>query len=374
MAETSIEWAGKVWNPLRGCSRKSSGCEKCYAERVAHRFSGPGQPYEGLTRLTKKGPVWTGEVRTVPENLSEPLRWRKPAKIFVNSMSDLFHEDVPFEFIAAVFGVMAAAREHTFQVLTKRPERMPLFFEWLTGEGALGYTWQTLYGYARAAGVPKKLLRGRMGSPWPWPLPNVWLGTSCEDQATADARIPELLRCPAAVRWVSAEPLLGPIDFGEWIQPWTCCDNHYERRVIVKGDLAECPECGSGDYAITAWGDAQRDRWESGERYSTPEGDLDVAGEWVGPHWIVVGGESGHGARPCDLAWIGSIVEQCEAANVACFVKQLGSAPTAGRIHGGGYPSTVTPLRVKLKNKKGGDPAEWPADLRVRQYPEARHG
>ena len=123
MARSCIEWTESTWNPVRGCRQVSPGCKHCYAERMAHRFSGPGMAYEGLTRLTKAGPKWTGQVRLVEEVLDEPLRWRQPRRIFVNSMSDLFHEDVPLDFIQRVFNVMLSARRHTFQILTKRAER-----------------------------------------------------------------------------------------------------------------------------------------------------------------------------------------------------------------------------------------------------------
>ncbi len=131
---TKIEWTDATWNPVRGCSRVSPGCQHCYAERMARRSDRPGGAYEGLTVLAHDGPRWNGKVRLVPEKLDEPLRWRKPRMVFVNSMSDLFHEDIPNEFIAAVFGVMAASPQHTFQVLTKRAERMRDWFQWVKQE------------------------------------------------------------------------------------------------------------------------------------------------------------------------------------------------------------------------------------------------
>ena len=183
MADRSkIEWCDASWNCIRGCSRVSEGCRHCYAERTAARFSGPGQPYHGLaTGLNVlSGPQWTGEVRFIPELLEQPLHWRRPRRIFVNSMSDLFHEKVHGDWIDAIWGVMAKCPQHTFQILTKRAERMDA------------------------------LMRH-----YP-PLPNVWLGVSVEDQKTADARIPLLLHTPACVRWVSYEPALGPVDFSAW--------------------------------------------------------------------------------------------------------------------------------------------------------------
>lgn len=168
---TSIEWTETTWNPIRGCSRVSPGCQHCYAERMAHRFSGPGMPYEGLTRPAVSGPQWTGTVRLVPEALTEPLRWRTSRLVFVNSMSDLFHEKVPDTFIRAVFETMVSATQHRFQVLTKRA--------------------------ARLAALAPSL---------PWPN-NVWMGVSVESDAYT-ARVDALRETPAKVKFVSLEPLL----------------------------------------------------------------------------------------------------------------------------------------------------------------------
>ena len=298
MADTSIEWADKVWNPVVGCTRVSAGCDHCYAIRVAAR--GMSAQHRGLTKLRPKdasrpGPDWTGEVRCLPQLLAVPLRWRKPQRVFVNSMSDLFHAQVPFEFIAAVFGVMAVANRHTFLVLTKRPERALAFFGWLDDHeyGAFGAMEDAM----EDEGVCDGIALDR-----PWPLPNVHLGVSVEDQATANERVPVLLDCPAAVRWVSYEPALGPVDWTQWLAP---------------GWPGRCTD---------------------GPR-------LD---------WIVVGGESGPGARPCDVAWIRSIVEQCRAAGVKAFVKQLGSAWASA--NGG--------------DRKGGDLSRWPTDLAIRELPD----
>ena len=322
---TTIEWTrspdgteGKTWNPVVGCSRVSAGCEHCYAERVAHR--GMTEAHRGLTVLGKHGPRWTGEVRCLPERLDEPLRWRKPRRVFVNSMSDLFHEKVPFEYIAAVFGVMAAVRRHTFQVLTKRPARAAEFFAWLRSEHS-AQVWKEARKYPSHNGYP----------PLTWPLRNVWLGVSVEDQATADERIPVLLTLPAAVRWVSYEPALGPVNW-RWVGAYGL-----EQDVLRFGALP-------------------RDGWVRG---------LD---------WIVVGGESGPGARPFDLAWARSTIAQCRAAGVPVFVKQLGARPM-GPLRGlGGEPLDTAggmPARVglRLRDRKGGDPSEWPEDLRVREEP-----
>jgi protein gp37 len=360
MGDTNIEWCTKVWNCLRGCSRVSEGCRACYAERQAIRHAGPGGHYEGLVRSHvkpdgRREPRWTGEVRFVPEKLAEPLSWRGPERVFVNSMSDLFHEAVAFETIAAIFGVMAACPRHTFQVLTKRPERARDFFTWAKRHGD---------GYDLCRIEPSELLtcahEACSGDAWgdveppealdvmpdvevfgtAWPLPNVWLGVSVEDQRTADERIPVLLELPAAVRWVSYEPALGPINF----------------RIVGHGELAQ-------DVL----------------RYGAP-----VENGWIrGLDWIVVGGESGPGARPFDLAWPRSVIDQGRAAGVPVFVKQLGAMPCDGaegeptgnfrtNPETGRRQFEMIVTRLPLRDRKGGDPAEWPEDLRVREWPGAR--
>lgn len=242
--KTGIEWTDATWNPIRGCSRVSEGCRNCYAEKVANRFKGPGQPYEGLIA---RGGQWSGQI-TVAEHLMDwPLRKRKPMRIFVNSMSDLFHENVPFDMVHRIMMQMDFANHHTYQVLTKRPARMLEFFDW----------WGT---------EAKRRFAAEM--------PHIWLGVSVEDQATADERIPLLLQTPSAVRWISAEPLLGPIDFsGRWVP--------YENPAIHENML---------------------------ER-------LD---------WVVVGGESGKNARPMQLNWARTLRDQCQSAGVPFFFKQWG--------------------------------------------------
>lgn len=336
MNKTTIAWTDSTWNPTRGCSRVSEGCRNCYAERVASRFSGPGMPYEGLARDGR----WTGIVRLVEGKLDQPLRWQRPRRIFVNSMSDLFHESLPDDAIDRVFAVMALA-PHVFQVLTKRPERMRAYMQ-----HRMQHRRDQLYPVSKTCHVVPALLRAQLGysiAVRRWPPPNVHLGVSVEDQETADARIPLLLQTPAAVRWVSAEPLLGPIDLNDsrdWMTP-----------------------------GLTKPRNAPR---------------LD---------WVVVGGESGPGARPCGVAWIRDVVQQCREAGVPCFVKQLG-ANVRDRNDAEWDGSTLTAwpnepdlehdpdgyvtnhqgatVRVRLNDRKGGDPAEWPEDLRVQEWPSLR--
>jgi protein gp37 len=208
---TNIEWTDRTWNPLRGCSRISPGCVNCYAEVIAARFSGPGQPFEGFADRKKAGSKWTGKVELVPAALDEPLGWRKPARVFVNSMSDLFHEALPIEAIARVFAVMYLAPQHTFQVLTKRADRMrhvlthPKFYEMVLA----------------AAGPLRRadpaLLSIAISDPTKFPHSNVWLGVSVENQAAAEERIPLLLDTPAAIRFLSCEPLLGRLNIKDWL-------------------------------------------------------------------------------------------------------------------------------------------------------------
>lgn len=306
--DTGIEWTDATWNPIRGCSRVSEGCRHCYAERVAARFSGPGQPYEGLAvrklrvvsddEQTTVG-RWTGLVRMVPEHLADPLRWRRPRRVFVNSMSDLFHESLTNEQIAAVFGVMAAAPQHSFQVLTKRARRMREWFEWVA-KNTSRYTWPTderrpawefVEEEARAY-IPdiKATATGRE-----WPLSNVWLGVSVENQGAADERIPELLATPAAVRWISAEPLIGPVDAAQFLWPV-----HWHWRAGYK----------SPEEAIAAGAFAEQRRQAL------------VSADATFIDWIVAGCESGPGARSCDVAWLRSLRDQCAPAGVAFFLKQ----------------------------------------------------
>lgn len=310
MADTTIEWTDKTWNPVRGCALVSPGCTNCYAMKMAHRFSGKGQPYEGLTKATNGGPVWTGEVRTIPDMLNAPLRWREPALVFVNSMSDLFHPDVPDDFICDVFAIMARVPQHTFQILTKRPDRMrDILSKWARD----GLT-----------------LREGCGAV----LPNVWLGVSVEDQRRADERIPLLLATPAAVRFLSMEPLLGAVDISRWLNPVgvhcsdTCTDTRYvkydeiDARYPKASDelIPLCPKCGG----VATW---------------TSYDD--------GIDWVIVGGESGHGARPMHPDWVRSLRDQCVAAAVPIFVKQLSGD----------------------NGKAIKDISMFPEDLRIREFP-----
>lgn len=470
--KSAIEWTDATWNPIVGCSVVSPGCTNCYAMKMAARLEHMHQPqYAGLTRPSKAGAVWTGKLRLVETALDLPLRRRVPTTYFVNSMSDLFHESVPDEWIDRVFAVMALCPQHTFQCLTKRSARMRAYCNdpsitqriaqamdairvdmehdpterWAPVPGWEAYEVST-HGNLRRGGEPiqpvlnplygrpsvtlwrenepttvyvhklvlaahrgaapsgtearhrngnrqdnrlanlewatgsinqaDKVRHGANGGPakitreqaaeirarrkrgsatqqqiadeygisrslvsliesrkvWPdaieWPLPNVWLGVSCEDQARADARIPDLLATPAAVRFVSAEPMVGPINF-------------FDIRVGPQRKLDSLR-------AGVAW---ERDAlgWALDE------------GAHPALDWLIVGGESGPGARPFALDWAESIIDQCRAAGVACFMKQVGSKPA--RIVAQGL------AMLRPMGSKGGDPAEWPSDLRVRDMP-----
>jgi protein gp37 len=239
---TSIEWTrgedgtpGETWNPLRGCRRISPGCEHCYAERQAARpiLSGPGLPYEGLVQFGRQGPRWTGATAG-PDQLDVPLRWKKPRKVFPCSMSDLFFEGFSFERIAAVFGIMAATPQHTYQVLTKRIERARRFVEWAERAGA------DVAGPVDLCTIMARNHGSDLSDPQAtrWPLPNVWIGTSIEDQQRADERLPHLHAVPAAVHFVSYEPALGPVDFRPWLKDCTSCRRRTIDWIII-GDSGE---------------------------------------------------------------------------------------------------------------------------------------
>jgi protein gp37 len=315
MTRSRIEWTDRSdWNPIRGCTRKSPGCGGpgphggCYAERIAARFSGPGQPFEGFAEVRNGEARWTGKVALIDERLEEPLRWRKPAHLFALSMSDLFHEALPVDDIAAVYGVAVAAvhlRRHAIQILTKRGDRMretlhsPEFWDRVNGL-AEGYVMERTDPLDRRSDDVRATLDDYGPDN---PPPGIWLGVSVEDRACR-SRIDELRATPAAVRFLSLEPLLEDL------------------------------------------------------------GDPDL----TGIHLVIIGGESGPRARDHRLSWSRRILAQCRAASVSAFEKQLGAAP----IEDGDFEGAAHPL--KLRDRKGADMSEWPADLRVREMPEVRHG
>jgi protein gp37 len=247
-ATTTIEWTERTWNPTTGCDRVSPGCDNCYALTMAKRLKAMGsRRYQTDGHPAVSGP---GFGLTLHHDLVDaPRHWRKPSLVFVNSMSDLFHERVPFDFLRAVFATMEATPQHTYQVLTNRATHLT-----------------------------------RVAPQLPWP-PNVWMGVTVENQAQVGRRAERLCRVPAAVRFLSCEPLIGPVDLGSvlwdlvWPPPFT-----QPRRVI---------------------------------------------------QWVIAGGESGPGARPCETSWLRSLRDQCQDAGVAFFLKQLGSVAVGGRGKGG---------------------------------------
>lgn len=331
--KTGIEWTDATWNPVTGCSKVSQGCKYCYAERDWARLSAnPGTKYFGRDFT---------EVATHAEVLPLPCRWTKPRRIFVNSMSDLFHEAVSFEFIAAVFGVMAAASWHTFQVLTKRPERTLEFFAWLDAhperaefdsarlqEKYPGADWRPFLCADLASRVLPDGGDGlRVAIDGQWPLPNVWLGVSVEDQAAADERVPLLLRVPAAVRFLSIEPLLGPISL-------TSC-----------GHIAPDEDGPDRIGYMVGPDDGKSGLWPTRAEALAKSG----------LHWVIVGGESGPKARPMHLDWARDLRDQCTATGVPFLFKQWGEYVPAELALVEGRPE---PWRIAQNGSRAWSPTE----------------
>jgi protein gp37 len=345
--KTAIEWTDATWNPIRGCSRVSEGCRNCYAESVAYRFSGPGQPYEGLVTIGANGErkrQWNGSIRFMEKHLLDPLKWgpvkmhtancgktllgnqaactcphrhgrRRPEtrlrRIFVNSMSDLFHDGVTDLMLDKIFAVMALCPQHMFQVLTKRPERMVAYFKSFEGNdaeerGARFAAW--ILGTLGQESF-EKVLSAKM---WKG-LANVHLGVSVENQKAADERIPLLLQTPAAVRFISAEPLLGTVDLKRYVWlhhgvqsdlPWLM------GRLYAPAGLYEAHRNQHGAVSV------QVENKMLGIKPDEMEArELD---------WVICGGESGPGARPMHPDWARSLRDQCKAAGVPFFFKQWG--------------------------------------------------
>lgn len=277
MATTKIEWAERVWNPVTGCDKVSPGCQNCYAERMAKRLRGRhGYPKDEPFKVTLH-----------PDRLDQPLKWRKPSRIFVCSMGDLFHEDVPDEFIDQIFFKIVRAKRHNFLILTKRPLRM----------------WK----YIETFRVP--ITTGSYHKDFE----HLWLGVTAENQEQADKRIPILLQIPAAVRFVSIEPMLEGISLAKWCHP------EEEETTHIFGETFD---------------------------------------------WVIVGAESGAKRRPPQIEWIENIVEQCRNADVPIFVKQIEMEclnPDCNHR----YPKFGKENHGHLSK----DPSEWPEQLRIRQYP-----
>ena len=332
---TKIEWTGATWNPFVGCSLASPGCTNCYAMSMAHRLGhNPATPhYAGTTRRVNGNTVWTGKLAMAPDHvLTAPLRRNKPTTYFVNSMGDLFHEDVPDDWIDRVFAVMALCPQHHFQVLTKRSARMREYIGRAHSEaGVSAIIDDDLREYVdpdRHLGIVDAY--GSDEEPIiyleRWPLPNVWL---------ADDRIPDLLATPAAIRFISAEPLLGPVDISPWLNGCYECAAECGYRAGnsnpprqekchhcgLEGDfLGEfCSECGLQDFG-----------------YLCPNCAANVVQfhpDTTILDWVITGGESGPGARPMHPDWARSLRDQCVAAEVPFFFKQWGEYADHTAIH-----------------------------------------
>jgi len=275
MNKTKIDWADMTWNPVTGCAPISEGCQNCYAQRMSKRLAGRcGYSADEPFKVTLH-----------PERLNEPLKWRKPRRVFVCSMGDLFHKDVPEEFIDLVFAIMALAPQHTFQVLTKRPERMVKYFspEWRKDAIAeqmcdideSSVRIETEYMGEAGEYDSFAFLKGV------WPLPNVWLGVTAENQRCADERIPMLLQAPAVIRFVSIEPMLGSVDIIQSISKFF------------------------------------------GEGYG-----VESRREWIesalSNFWVIIGAETGNRKDKVTpkKEWIDSIAEQCKSADIPLFMKE----------------------------------------------------
>lgn len=339
-ANTPIEWTGRTWNPLvayltrevevtrkngekvkitagtRGwfCTKCSPGCAHCYAEKINLRLG------NGLEYAVKN----LAEIEFRLINMEAPLHWRKPGFVFVNSMTDLFHEAVPRHLIDQVFAVMALAQNQTFQVLTKRSKEMREYLRGCDDGAHFATARPRIINHVARLRCPFKIPA--------FPLPNVWLGVSAENQKYWNERVPDLIKTPAAVRFVSAEPLLDSIDISSFVSDHPRSAN--EPRL----------------------------------------------------NWIIVGGESGPKSRPCNVHGIRRIMEQCRAEQVAVFVKQLGATPYdyAPYVDGDPHFAGWTLVHInddkfwskyyQLKDRKGGDMSEWPEEFRVRQMPEVTNG
>lgn len=298
--DTKIEWATKVWNPFRGCSKVSEGCRNCYAIKMANRFSGDGGHYEGLVKKTNSMLNWTGIVQRAPQVLKDPLSWKKHQRIFMNSMSDLFHESIEDWMIDEVFGIVLAChvlenrQSHTFMSLTKRPERQREYFSASPRE--LIKRWTKAMDGVVIMDNPDMMFSEYVASfsiNQIFPLPNYWVGTSVENQEAADKRVPEILQVPAAIRFLSMEPLLGPVDL---------------TKVNLPEQLQPDWSIGNDALKFNALSDDEDRLYQSENHIS----------------WVITGGESGPNARPSNSDWFRSIRDQCTAVGVAFHFKQYG--------------------------------------------------
>lgn len=351
VSKTGITWTDATAGVLVGCSRKSEGCEQCYAEQLAGTRLRRLPLYSDLTRPTKGGPRWTGLVKWNPKAARQVRAWRRGRRVFINSMSDVFHESLSFERIAAVFAFMAWCRQHTFQVLTKRTDRALAFFQWVAAReyGHDGKPreapFELLVRCAKqelpedfADLTVEALLDRHPKSPCRWPLVNVELGASVENQKAANERVPQLLACRAWVNFLSLEPLLEEVDL----------------------DPMLCERCGGSDHHAMA---------DDGTLWCSECDEVELScGHWLGDDehhisWVIVGGENTgldvKRARAFDYAWARAVQRDCKNYGARFFFKQSGSRPN----------NDDKPL-YSPKAMGGTDPSEWPADLRVQQLPD----
>lgn len=270
---SKIEWTDRTWNPVTGCSAVSEGCRNCYAAAMTRRLERMESQKSKYSGLINSDGHFNGDIKTHENELNRPLTWKTPSMVFVNSMSDLFHPRVSLAFVCKVYETMIEAKQHTYQVLTKRPDRM-----W----GFLAQFYESAFAWNNGLDASN-------------PLPNTWHGTSIENSSVLP-RVDDLLQTPSALRFLSVEPLIG---------------------------------------------------------------EVHLADKLGGIDWVIVGGESGPNARPCDLTWVHSVVHACLEVGVPVFVKQLGSRP----VHLG--------EPIKLKSRHGSDMSEWPEYLQRREMPIA---
>jgi protein gp37 len=344
--KTGIEWTDATWNPVTGCTEVSPGCDHCYAKTFAERWRGTEGHYfeHGF------------DVQLRPDKLDQPLRWKKPRKIFVNSMSDLFHDSVPDDYIAQVFAIMAMASQHTFQVLTKRHARMRSLLsstEFWTQVGAhgRGIAFERAAGRYPASGPMALTADSSAWGHWTaaQPLPNVWLGVSTENQQWADIRIPALLDTPAAVRFVSAEPLLGWLELTDDLlyRPTPCPDG----CPCVRPQDADRNDCACGGPCCMSyeWNDRKPDL-----------------------HWVITGGESGRGARPAHPDWFREIRNRCQSEGIAYLHKQHGEwVPERMLLHANNAPAAFLSddgrTRLLVNGKPTAPPMSRGDDITMRR-------
>jgi len=337
---TKIEWADATLNYINGCSVLSPGCTNCYAMKLAGTRLKHTASRKGLTRPSKAGPVWTGEVRPHEHALRQALAWKRGRRIFWNAHGDAFHENVPDAWIDRLFAVCALTPQHTHMILTKRSARMREYFSRAGVVGNVG----SYPGHAILAAMD-----GLSRTKWPdlcWPLPNVWLGVSVEDQQRAEERIPDLLATPAAVRFISAEPLLGPVDIRAYTSECYECGASCGLRLPGPPEVERCCECGEECGPDTEPVISEGCPKCGGElEFVCP----DCAHYMVYQHpdtpiidWVIAGGESGPDARPMHPDWARSLRDQCAEAGVAFHFKQWGEWFPFGHLDADGDQNSRT--------------------------------